>query len=42
MVEEMMVEKGGVSGWCWPAKKGAWAVLLAVLLAGNGEERREI
>ena len=36
MVEEMVVEKGRVGGWCWPAKKGAWAVSLAVLLAEKG------
>ena len=44
MVEEMVMEKGGFGGWCWPAKKGAWAGCVCcwrpVLLAGNGEERR--
>ena len=45
MVEEMVVEKGGVGGWCWPAKGGLLGCVCCCfwwpLLAANegGEEK---
>ena len=39
MVEEMVVEKGGVGGWCWPAKKGGMGCSCWLLLAEKGRRK---